>query len=344
VIDLSTKYLGLELRSPLMASAGPLTARLDTLLRLEEAGAAAVVLPSLFEEQIVHDSMDLHHLLETAAWSHPEALGYFPEMEDYNTGPRDYLESLEAAKEALEIPVIASLNGSSLGGWVRFARWLEDAGADAVELNVYYVAADPYTSGRDVENRYVELVSEVRRAVSLPVAVKLGPYFSSMAQMARRLAHAGADGLVLFNRFLQPDIDLDTLEVVPALDLSSSSEARLPLRWVAILRGVTDISLAATGGVHEAEDAVKMILAGADVVMMTSALLKRGPEHIAVMQDGVARWLEERAYGSVAEARGSLSQLAVPDPAAFERSNYMHALIDYTSSFLAGTREAEARP
>jgi dihydroorotate dehydrogenase (fumarate) len=322
----------MELRSPMIASAGPLTEDFGMLLRLEEAGAGAVVLPSLFEEQITHLSMDLHHWLEDMAESYPEALSYVPDMHDYNMGPRAYLEYLEEAA-ALPIPVIASLNGSSQGGWVDYARRMEDAGAAALELNVYYVAADPTLTGADVERRYLDLVAAVRSAVSVPVAVKVGPYFSSMANMARRLVEAGADGLVLFNRFLQPDIDLETLTVVPTLHLSTQEELRLPLRWIALLRGQVEGSLAATTGVHTAEDAVKMILAGADAVMMTSALLKHGPEYLRLVLDGVATWLTERGYESVEQAKGSLSRGTSPDPSAFERSNYMQALVNYSSRF-----------
>src|SRR6266540_801119 len=335
MIDLSTSYLGMTLRSPLVASAGPLTEDFGALLRLEEAGAGAVVLPSLFEEQITHLSLDLNRWLESMSESNPEATSYVPDMHDYNMGPRSYLEYLEAAAEGLRIPVIASVNGSSEGGWVDYARRMEDAGASAIELNVYYVPADPELTGIDVEDRYLKLVAAVRGAVRLPLAVKVGPYFSSMANVARRLVDAGADGLVLFNRFLQPDIDLETLSVVPTLHLSTPEELRLPLRWIAILRGHLDASLAATTGVHTSEDAVKMILAGADVVMMTSALLKHGPEYLQFVLDGVAVWLEANGYPSVEEAKGSLSQAVVPDPAAFERSNYMQALVNFSSRFHA---------
>jgi dihydroorotate dehydrogenase (fumarate) len=333
MIDLSTGYLGMTLRSPLVASAGPLTEDFGTLLRLRDAGAGAVVLPSLFEEQITHQGLDLQAMLEGWADISPEAQGFGPEMHDYNMGPAAYLEYLEAAAGALEIPVIASLNGSSGGGWVRYARRMEEAGADAIELNVYHVAADADVSSAEVERRYLDLVAEVRRAVTIPVAVKVGPYFSSMAWMARRLVEAGADGLVVFNRFLQPDIDLETLTVVPTLHLSSSEELRLPLRWIAILRDQIGASLAATTGVHTPEDALKMILAGADAVMMTSALLKRGPEHLGHVLAGVASWLEERGYESVEQAKGSLSRKASPDPGAFERANYMRALVSYSSRF-----------
>jgi dihydroorotate dehydrogenase (fumarate) len=334
MVDLRTTYLGMELRSPLVGSASPLWSRLDLLARVEDAGAGAVVLQSLFEEQIEHEAWDLHSLLESLGNRISEAQDFLPELDDYNTGPRAYLEFLEAAKRSLSIPVIASLNGSSMGGWVRYAKAMEEAGADAVELNVYFVPTDPEVTGSTVEDQYVELVEAVRGSISIPLAVKVGPYFSSMANMARRLVSAGADGLVLFNRFLQPDLDLETLEVVPHLELSTPSELRLPLRWIAILRGQLAASLAATTGVHTAEDAVKLILSGADAVMMTSALLRHGPEYLRLVLDGVEEWLGA-SYASVEQARGSVSQIVVSDPGAFERSSYMQALVSYSSRYRA---------
>ncbi|HEX9377415.1 MAG TPA: dihydroorotate dehydrogenase-like protein [Actinomycetota bacterium] len=327
--DLTARYLGLELRSPLVASASPLTARLDHVRRLEAAGAGAIVLPSLFEEQITRDALDLDMTLESGAESFPEALSYFPEATEYVTVPDQYLDHLQAAKGASGVPVIASLNGSSRGGWVQWAHRLQEAGADALELNVYTVAADPGMSGRTVEDRVVELVESVREAVRIPLAVKLGPFYSSMPEMARRVVEAGADGLVLFNRFYQPDFDLETLEVVPRLVLSSSDELRLPLRWIAILHGQVECSLAATTGVHTAEDAVKVILAGANVAMLTSALLLHGPEHLATVETDLVRWMSEHEYESVEQLRGSMSQRAVPDPEAFERANYLRMLTSY---------------
>lgn len=331
-VDLGTTYLGMSLRSPLVASASPLTGSLDALLRLEDAGCGAVVLPSLFEEQIEHEDMEVHRVLETGVESFPEARSYFPDMEDYNTGPTSYLRHLEVAKQALSIPVIGSLNGVSRGGWVRYARRMEEAGADALELNVYLIAADPEATSAEVEARYLELVGEVSREVAIPLAVKVGPFFSAPANMARRLVEAGADGLVLFNRFMQPDIDLETLRVVPGVQLSTSSELRLPLRWIALLRGHVRASLAATTGVHAAEDALKLLLVGADVTMMASALLRNGPEHAAGVLRDMERWLEERDYASVGQLRGSMSREAAPDPEAFERSQYMRALVSYSSS------------
>lgn len=334
--DLRTRYLGLELDSPLVASASPLTGRLDTLRALEEAGAAAVVLPSLFEEQIEQEELALDAVLERGAHSYGEALTYFPELEDYNTGPGSYLELVAAAREALRVPVIASLNGSSGGGWLRYARLLEEAGADALELNVYAVEADPRTSGADVEERTLALVRSVRDAVRVPLAVKVGPFYTAFAHTAVRLAEAGADGLVLFNRFLQPDLDLETLAVEPSLHLSTPEELRLPLRWIAILRGRVPAGLAATGGAHDAGDVVKLLLAGADVVELASALLLHGPGRLRELRAGLEAWLAEREYASVAQLRGSLSQAASPDPAAFERAQYARALASYAPGAVGG--------
>jgi dihydroorotate dehydrogenase (fumarate) len=327
--DLSTSYLGLRLRNPIVASASPLTGNLDSLRALEEAGVAAVVLPSLFEEQIEHEEIDIHELLEHQTHSFGEALTWFPELDDYNTGPGSYLEHLQQAKATLDIPVIASLNGVSAGGWLRYARLCEEAGADALELNVYAVETDPAHTAADVEARTLALVRHVREAVSIPLAVKVGPFYSAFANMARELADAGADGLVLFNRFLQPDIDLETLEVAPWLPLSSAVELRLPLRWIAILRGRVDVDLAGTTGVHDWEGALKLLLAGANAVCVASALLLRGPGVVRELREGIEAWMVEREYTSVTQLQGSLSQASCPDPAAFERGNYMRALTSY---------------
>ena len=332
-VDLRTRYLGLELANPIVPSASTLSARIDNLQRLQEAGASAIVMQSLFEEQIEHDELQTHRVIETGAESFPEALSYVPEVEDYNTGPDEYLRHLEASKEELEIPVIGSLNGASAGGWVRYAKLIQDAGADALELNVYFVASDPDERGDRVEQRYLDLVQAVRSDISIPLAVKIGPYFSSVANMSRRLDDAGADGLVLFNRFLQPDIDLETLHVDPTLRLSTSDESRLPLRWIAILHGRVSCSLAATSGIWTAEDAVKLLLAGADVTMMASALFRHGPEHLTTVLDGVRTWLEEHEYSSVAQARGSASQANVADPVAYARSNYVQMLVNFSSPY-----------
>lgn len=330
-VDLRTRYLGLDLANPLVPSASPLSSRIEVLQRLQEAGAAAVVLESLFEEQIEHEALHIHGFLEHKAEGFAEARTFFPELDDYNTGPESYLGHLERAKSELAIPVIASLNGATTGGWTRFAKRIEDAGADALELNVYFIAGDPDMTGEDVERRYVDLVTAVRASVGIPLAVKVGPFFSSMANMARRLVDAGANGLVLFNRFLQPDIDLESLTVDPTLHLSTSEELRLPLRWIAILKGRIDVSLAATTGVHRAEDALKMLLAGADVVMMASALIRNGPEHLTTVLDGMTQWLEEHEYESVEQLKGAVSQANCADPVAFERSNYMSALTSFVT-------------
>ncbi len=329
--DLCTRYMGLDLSSPLVASASPMTGDLEMLRRLEEAGAAAVVLPSLFEEQIDHQEMAIHHLHEAVSEAHGEALSYFPDMEGYNAGPEGYLSLVRDARKALRIPVIASLNGTSNAGWTRYARMMEEAGASAIELNIYFVAGDPEATGAQVEERYLDLVRAVRQTVKVPLAVKIGPYFSSLAHMARRLVEAGANGLVLFNRFLGPDIDPETLEVRAELELSTRSEIRLPLRWMAILRGRVQASLAATSGAHDAIDVVKLLLAGADVVMMASTLLRNGPQAIGTIRNELRSWLDERDYVSVEQMKGSLSQQHSPDPGAFERANYMKALQSYAS-------------
>ena len=324
--DLRTRYLGLPLRCPLVASSSPLTGRLATLRQLEDAGAGAVVLPSLFEEQLTAESLEIDRLLETGAGSFGEALDYFPDLDDYDTGPGRSLELVREAKQALGIPVIASLNGTTPGGWLEHAKLLEEAGADALELNLYHVAADPEDDAGSLEGRLREVVVAVRRAVEIPIAVKLSPFFTALAHTARELVRAGADGLVLFNRFYQPDVDLEALEVVPRLALSSSQELRLPMRWIAILRGRVEASLAATSGVHTRDDAVKVLLAGADAVMLASALLEHGPEHLRGLEQGIAEWMAEREYESVEQLKGSMSQGAVADPAAFERANYLRTL------------------
>ena len=328
--DLSTTYLGLPLRGPVVVSPNPLGTDLDALKRCEEAGAAAVVLPSLFEEQIEHEELEVHRLLASGADSFVEALSYFPELGDYRTGPDTYLELIASAKEALSIPVIASLNGTSVGGWTRHAKLMQEAGADAIELNDYLVAADPTLSGAVLEAGVLDLVRAVRAEVTVPLAVKLPPYFSAFAHLARELEEAGADGLVLFNRFVQPDIDLDTLEVRAQLHLSTSAELLVPLRWIAILRGRVGCSLAGTGGVYTAEDALKLIAAGADVTMMASALLRHGPARIAAVLEGIHAWLDVNEYASLDQLRGSMSQASCPDPAAFERAGYMQALVRWT--------------
>ncbi len=341
--DLRTTYLGLELANPVVPSASPLGQRIETLRALQDAGAAAVVLPSLFEEQIEHEEMQVHGALEAGADSFAEAPSYLPVFEDYNTGSDAYLRHLEATKGELEIPVIASLNGISMGGWTKHARRLQEAGADALELNVYFIAADPDESGASVEHRYIDLVESVRSEITIPLAVKIGPFFSSVGHMARRIVDAGADGLVLFNRFMQPDIDLETLHVDPTLTLSSSDELRLPLRWIAILRGRIEASIAATTGVHTSADALKMLLAGADVVMMASALLHDGPQHVAVILREIEVWMDEREYTSVSQLRGSMSQANIDNPVAFARANYAQLVTSFVSPYDWRMPETEPR-
>ena len=333
-VDLRTRYLGLDLIHPIVASASPLTGSIDSLKRLQAAGVAAVVLPSLFEEQIEHEEMAAHNLMMSGTELSPEAHGFFPEMQHYRTGPDQYLQLIADAKKALSVPVIASLNGYTPGGWTGIARQFQEAGADAIELNVYFLATRVDDSSAAVEQRYVDLVESVTRQVNIPVAVKVAPYFSAMANMAARLAKAGASGLVLFNRFLQPDIALGELEVAPHLVLSTSDELRLALRWIAILRGRVGVSLAATGGAHTPDDVLKLLLAGADCVMLASSLLTQGPAHVGTLVRGVQAWMTERDYSSVAQMKGSLSQQSCPDPDAFERANYMKALHSYTSAFV----------
>jgi dihydroorotate dehydrogenase (fumarate) len=331
MVDLTTRYLGLQLCSPVVVSASPLSDSIETLRRLEEAGAGAVVLRSLFEEQIVHEALDVHELLEQWTDSYVEAQSFFPSLPEYNTHPAAYLEHVERARRDLQIPVIASLNGVTPGGWTRYARLIQDAGASAIELNIYFVAANADETAASVEDRYASIVTAVREQVSIPVAVKLSPFFSALPALTRRLAACGADGVVLFNRFMQPDIDLETLSVVPSVHLSTPAELTLPLRWLAILRGLdVPVSLAASTGVHSAADVLKALLAGADVAMMTSALLLHGPDHLRVVVDGVEAWLRERDYLSVRQLIGSLSQASCPDPAAFERAHYMKALVSYS--------------
>jgi dihydroorotate dehydrogenase (fumarate) len=329
-VDLRTNYLGLKLANPLVIAACPLNQSLDTLKRLEAAGAAAAVLPSLFEEQIIHDEVEMAKVHEFGAESFAEALTYFPEQDDYRIGPENYLRHVEAAKRAVKIPIIGSLNGTSQGGWTRYAKLMQDAGADALELNIYFIAADLGMSGNEVESLYVDLVAAVKDSVSIPLAVKIGPYFSSMGHMAKRLVDAGADGLVLFNRFLQPDIDLENLEITPRLVLSTAFELLLPLRWIAILHGRLKTSLALTSGIHSAEGLAKAILAGADVGMIASMLYRDGVGKVAKLLESLQAWMAEKEYASVEQMKGSMSQENCPEPAAFERGNYMKALTSYT--------------
>jgi dihydroorotate dehydrogenase (fumarate) len=324
--DLTTTYLGLQLKNPLVASASPLSKKVDNVRRLENAGAAAVVMYSLFEEQITHESQELDHNLERGTHSFAESLSYFPDLDHYNVGPERYLEHLHKVKQAVSIPVIGSLNGVSSGGWVEFAHQIEEAGADALELNIYYLPTDVDLSGAELEEEYVKLVSDVRARVKLPIAVKLSPFFTSLPNMAKRFVDAGANALVLFNRFYQPDFDLEELEVVPNLVLSTSHELRLPLRWIAILYGRVEADFALTSGVHTAQDVLKAMMAGANVAMMTSTLLANGLGRLMHILTDLQEWMEEHEYESITQMRGSMSQRAVAEPAAFERANYMKAL------------------
>ncbi len=331
-IDLSTKYLGLQLKNPLVIAACPLTQQVDSLKRLEDAGAAAAVLPSLFEEQIVHEDVALSEVQDFGTESFAEALTYFPDPGDYRTGPDAYLEKITAAKKAVSIPVIASINGTSKGGWTRYAKLMQDAGADAIELNIYSVATDLETSGADVEAQYLDLVAAVKASVSVPLAVKVGPYFSAMANMAKRLDDAGADGLVLFNRFIQPDIDLEELETSTKLVLSSDYELLLPVRWVAILRGKIAASLAITSGIHDAAGMMKSLLVGADVGMIATAIYKQGFGVVDRMLAEMQAWMESKEYASVEQLKGSMSREKCPDPNAFARGNYMKALTSFSGT------------
>lgn len=329
-IDLSTTYLGLKLKNPLVASASPLCEDLGNIRRMEDAGAAAVVLQSLFEEQLEIESDDLDRFLIESSERSAESVTHFPEMTGWVRGPEEYIEHVRACKKAVKIPVIASLNGTTKGGWLGYARRIQQAGADALELNIYSIPVDPDVTGEQVEQEYVAVVQAIKAEVQIPVAVKLGPYFSSMANMGRKLDAAGANGLVLFNRFYQPDYDLESLEVVPNLILSSPHELLLRLHWIAVLYGQVKADLALTGGIHTATDVVKAMMAGAKVAMMTSALLKRGIKYIDTLATELLVWMGEHEYDSIKQMQGSMSRNAVPQPAAFERVNYMKVLSSYS--------------
>ncbi len=330
-LDLTTTYLGLQLKNPLVASASPLSKRLHLVRRMEDAGAAAIVMYSLFEEQINHESFELDHYLNRGTDTYAESLSYFPDLDYYNLGPEPYLEHLHRVKQIVNIPVIGSLNGISTGGWIDYAQKIEQAGADALELNIYYVATDLDLTSAELEDEYVRLVKDVRAKIKIPIALKLSPYFTALPNLAKRFVEAGANGLVLFNRFYQPDFDLDTLEVVPNLQLSTSYEMRLPLRWIAILYGRLQTDFALTSGIHTALDVIKAMMAGANVAMTTSALLENGTDRIKQILEGMQLWMEEHEYVSVAQMRGSMSQHSVNEPAAFERANYMKALSSFDS-------------
>jgi dihydroorotate dehydrogenase (fumarate) len=334
MVDLTTTYLGLKLKNPLVASPSPLSEKVENILRMQDAGIAAVVMYSLFEEQIIHESLELDHFLSRGTDSFAEALTYFPNVGKFSLAPDKYIETLEKTKRAVNIPVLGSLNGVSTGGWIEYGRKIQDAGADALELNLYYLPNDVNLTSTQLEDNYLKLVSDIRAAIQIPLAVKLAPFFTALPNFARRLVETGADGLVLFNRFYQPDLDLENLEVVPNLVLSNSDELRLPLRWIAILYGKVKADLALTSGVHTPEDAIKAIMAGANVAMTTSALLKRGSPAIQHILTGMEEWMTAHEYVSVEQMRGSMSQGAVAEPAAFERANYMKVLNSFNPDFI----------
>jgi dihydroorotate dehydrogenase (fumarate) len=328
-MDLSTTYLSLKLRTPLVVAASPLSEEIDSIKQLEDAGASAVVLYSLFEEQLRHDSLELAQNLEFGTFSTPEALTYFPQPEEFRLGPEEYLKHIARAKKAVDIPIIASLNGSSAGGWTSYAKAIQFAGADALELNIYYIPTDMDVTSAQVELSYLEILKAVRAAVHIPVAVKLSPFFTNFANMAKRLDLAGANGLVLFNRFYQPDIDLENLDVRPNILLSTPMAMRVPLRWVALLFGKLRASLAATSGIHRASDVLKMLMAGADATMLCSTLIRHGARQISNIERDLLAWMEEHEYSSVAQLKGSMSQKNCADPSAFERAQYMRAISQY---------------
>ena len=326
MVDLSTKYLGLNLRTPLVASASPLSHELDSIRRLEDAGASAIVLYSLFEEQLRQENALLEDHLSAGTESFAEAVTFFPQPAEFQTGPEGYLKHILRAKAAVDIPIIASLNGATLGGWAEYARRIEQAGADAIECNIYFIPTELHLSSASIENIYLDILREVKLAVRIPVAVKLSPFFSSMANMAKRLDEGGADGLVLFNRFYQPDIDLENLELRPNVLLSTPQDLRLPLTWIGILYGRISADLAATSGIHQAEDVIKMLMVGASATMMCSILLREGHDHIAHVERQLNQWMGDHEYESVKQMRGSMSQLRCADPSAFERAQYMRAV------------------
>lgn len=328
-MDLTTTYMGLKLRSPLVPSASPLSEDIDNIKRMEDAGAAAVVMHSLFEEQLRQERYELHHHLTHGTESYPEALTYFPEPHSFRVGSEEYLNHIQRAKEKVNIPLIASLNGSSVGGWTSYARQLQQAGANGLELNVYYVPTDMDLTGEQIEQTYIDILRSVKAAVTIPVAIKLSPYFTNMANMARRLDNAGANALVLFNRFYQPDINLKTLEVEPNVLLSTPQSMRLPMRWIAILYDRVNASLAATSGIHKGQDAIKLLMAGANITMLCSVLLRHGIDQIRTIEQEMREWMAEHEYESVRQLQGSMSQQNCPDKSAFERAQYMRSLQTY---------------
>jgi dihydroorotate dehydrogenase (fumarate) len=334
IMDLTTTYMGMKLKHPIVASSSPLSGNVSSIKRLEDAGAAAVVMFSLFEEQLKHESAALEHLMTAGTESFAESLSYLPEVDDYTVGPDTYLDLLRRASEAVDIPLIGSLNGITNTGWIEYAQLMQQAGAKGIELNIYYIPADLTTNGREVEERYIKIVKAVKESVTVPVAVKLSPFFSAIGSMAKALDHVGVDALVLFNRFYQPDFDLDKLEVAPNLNLSTPDEIRLPLLWIAVLYGKLQCSLGATRGVHTPIEVVKYLMAGADAVMTTSALLKNGVDYLTTLRDGLQTWMEVNHYQSVAQMKGSMSQQNVADPTSFERANYIKTLESYKSDYI----------
>jgi dihydroorotate dehydrogenase (fumarate) len=333
-VDVSTTYLGLQLRNPIVASSCPSNTNLDLLKQLEDAGIAAVVMPSLFEEQVEFEKDQFATLSESEEEAFAESSSFFPELDDYNMGPDEYLRTIEAAREAVSVPIFASLNGYTSGRWTRAAKRIEAAGAQALELNMYFIPTDISKTAESVESGYLELVAEVKSQISIPLAVKIAPYFSSLAHFAAKLSEAGADGLILFNRFMQPDIDLISMQVNPQIELSHGSEVRLPLRWIAILYGQVDAALAATSGIHTYRDVAKLLLAGADVTMIASGILRHGPGFVTELLDDLRTWMIEHDYSSVSDLRGTMSYRNCPDAALLERSNYMKGLTSYISRFI----------
>jgi dihydroorotate dehydrogenase (fumarate) len=331
-MNLTTRYLGFKLRTPLVPSASPLSEKIDNIKRMEDAGAPAVVFHSLFEEQVRRDHHELQYYLDQGTESYAESLSYFPDQAEFKVGPEAYLEHIAQAKAAVDIPIIGSLNGTTFGGWMTYARQIEQAGADALELNIYSIPSDPEVSAEDIETSYLTILASIKAQLKIPVAVKLSPFFTNFARFARRAAHNGADALVLFNRFYQPDIELETLEISPNVLLSTPMAMRLPMRWIAMLYGRIGANLAATSGIHRATDALKMLMAGADVTMLCSVLLRRGIEHIRVIEREMREWMEEHEYESVEQLKGSMSQKNCPDPSAFERAQYMRALATYPAA------------
>jgi dihydroorotate dehydrogenase (fumarate) len=326
MVDLTTYYMGMKLRTPLVVSASPLSQEIGSIRRLEDVGASAVVLYSLFEEQLRQESLELDYHLNAGTESFAESLSFFPQASEYRLGPEGYLEHIRKARQAVGIPIIASLNGATAGGWAEYGREIEEAGADAIECNIYSIQTDPDVTSAEIEQTYIDIVKSVKKSVSIPVAVKISPYFSNLANMAKRLDQAGANALVLFNRFYQPDIDLEELEIRPNVLLSTPQALRLPLTCIGILYGRVQASLAGTSGVHDAPDVIKLLMAGANVTMMCSALLRNGINHLHNVENGVVDWMEKHEYESVQQMQGSMSQLRCPDPGAFERAQYMRAV------------------